>query len=514
MKLFLVILLLLNFPLVFSGENNFQKIANNTHFPGAFDLYFVLEKNNIILDKKDAKTIWESHFEINNKIQRLSHHMSDHSLPYEYDSHVPLIFYSPTRVKKGNSDKQVDTASLIPTLTESLKIAPPPYALSPALTEWQKDKMMNRPKAILVFIMDAGGELYWKTHYRFSNFFKTLHDEGFVYSNAQLNFGISGTAPSHAVFGTGTYPKYNHVHDNRPFVSALQRSENIYQGVAGYDPMQLAQPTLIDLWNKSSALTANVLVYAGASRAAIGMAGHGSLYAKDSQNLVFWYDSKLGKFDTEKKAYALPFGLEKFSYNDYIKLNNESEYWKSANCSPQGMSDSDCIQSSPAFAQMEGDVLINTLSKRQFGLGPTTDLIFINFKGTDYCGHRFGVESMECRETFLKIENQIERITKLINDKTQGDYLMAFSADHGMSRPIELEGGSIIISEEILEVLNKTFGKKDDLAPVISNFGKTYINVNLPQLKKNGYTLNDIKNFLESYKLSDKKVFKEVMVFE
>lgn len=56
-----------------------------------------------------------------------------HESPYDYDTHVPLLFYGPKWIGKGRVDKRVEVVDIAPTLAALLGIAPPAAAEGIAL---------------------------------------------------------------------------------------------------------------------------------------------------------------------------------------------------------------------------------------------------------------------------------------------------------------------------------------------------------------------------------------------
>lgn len=56
-----------------------------------------------------------------------------HGSPYDYDTHVPMLFYGPKWIGKGRIDKRVEVVDIAPTLAALLGIAPPAAAEGQAL---------------------------------------------------------------------------------------------------------------------------------------------------------------------------------------------------------------------------------------------------------------------------------------------------------------------------------------------------------------------------------------------
>lgn len=57
---------------------------------------------------------------------------SDHGTPYDYDNHVPMVWYGPG-IRAGSYNQRVGTDSIAPTLAALLKVPSPPLARAPRL---------------------------------------------------------------------------------------------------------------------------------------------------------------------------------------------------------------------------------------------------------------------------------------------------------------------------------------------------------------------------------------------
>ena len=66
------------------------------------------------------------------------------------------------------------------------------------------------------------------------------------------------------------------------------------------------------------------------------------------------------------------------------------------------------------------------------GLGNETDMLCISISSTDYIGHRYGPNSLEVQDTYLRLDKEIASFLNYL-DKTLGknNYLLFLSSDHG-----------------------------------------------------------------------------------
>ena len=58
----------------------------------------------------------------------------------------------------------------------------------------------------------------------------------------------------------------------------------------------------------------------------------------------------------------------------------------------------------------------------------------ISFSSTDYAGHTFGVRSREIHDMYLKLDRQLGKLIKVLDDEIgREDYVLYLTADHGAS---------------------------------------------------------------------------------
>ncbi len=63
-----------------------------------------------------------------------------------------------------------------------------------------------------------------------------------------------------------------------------------------------------------------------------------------------------------------------------------------------------------------------------------TDLLCLSFSSTDKIGHRYGAESQEAADAFVRLDATIERLLTLLDDRVgPGRWWLALTADHGVA---------------------------------------------------------------------------------
>jgi predicted AlkP superfamily pyrophosphatase or phosphodiesterase len=155
---------------------------------------------------------------------------------------------------------------------------------------------------------------------------------------------------------------------------------------------------------------------------------------------------------------------------------------------------------SPALVRQQGDLTRDAIEELKIGEDGETDLLWFNTKSTDYCGHFYGYESDECGEVLAAADDEARKITELIDKKTNGNYLVVLTADHGAARLPELSGAYRVDRVKLKAELNAKFDKRDNNIDVVQVITVSQIYLNHSELKANGFKVSDIVRFLKAYK--------------
>ena len=98
------------------------------------------------------------------------------------------------------------------------------------------------------------------------------------------------------------------------------------------------------------------------------------------------------------------------------------------------------IKSTPYGNTILKDLAIEIIDKEKLGGSYTTDFLTISFSSTDYIGHQYGPHSDEIKNTYIKLDKDLEDLIKKIENKIGYENTLIFlTADHGVvSEPSEL----------------------------------------------------------------------------
>lgn len=438
---------------------------------------------------------------------RTPHDGATHGHVWDYDVKIPLLFYGPGYVKAGQIIETPATQQdLTPTYAHLMGGTPPGDARHGKILKAPFKANPTPPKAILTVLFDQAGWQYYAAHPTAWPFIRSLMKKGSLYTHAEVSHVDVETAVGHIGVGTGAYPYQHGIISNRFSIPSLGER----QSLLGRDksPVFIDSPSLADAWDQEKQNKALVISYAYADRAAIGMAGHGSMFAGGDKDIVAFYNRSTGSVTTNSNFYHLPEYLKGMQIQPFLEgLLDPEGLWFGHDIN--NLTD---VNKTPAQAQFDGDVFLKILENEPIGEDDITDLAYVTLKATDACGHAFGWQSDECGSVLAEQDRQLQRIVKAFEKKVGKDnFVMALSADHGGSPLSTLAKTTFIKAEDVKAALNREFDTLDNQVDLVYDMLASQIYVDLNELERNGHTLDELKAFLERYQVGNQNAFLEVL---
>jgi len=327
---------------------------------------------------------------------------------------------------------------------------------------------------------------------------------GMVFSNAQLNHGMTNTCPGHAVMLTGVNPgragipsnEYvdKDLWENRYCVHDDDPGSRVFGSSNQRSPRALKATTLGD-WLKAGDKETRVFAVGGKDRAVITMAGHGA-------NGVYWFDNSQGIF-TSSGYYVdqLPAYVSRFNgYNPGADgfLANMPEHWEHP---PGSYRRDDYAGEDTEFKNSSGHPLkkgsLQDIGKQVYaspfldsatfklakiiveeeklGQRMSTDVLAIALSATDTVGHSYGPFSAESEDTLNNIDQELGEFLSFLDTRVGVDrYLVVLSADHGVAELPEWsrENGRLECPEES--------GRADPIPFIVSLYWHVYRHYTFP----------------------------------
>jgi predicted AlkP superfamily pyrophosphatase or phosphodiesterase len=329
---------------------------------------------------------------------------------------------------------------------------------------------ISKPKLMIGLVID---QMRWDYLYKYenrysNNGFKRLIKDGFSCDNTFIPYTPSVTAVGHACVYTGSVPAINGVIGNNWYSKELKRvvycsEDEQAVGIGGdiksgkMSPVNMLTTTITDELKLATNNKSNVVGVCIKDRGAIFPAGHNA-------NSAYWYDGKTGNWITSNYyAKALPNWLteinnkkmaNEFFKNDWNTLYNIDTYTSSTadektyeakmkketttsfphNLKQYTDKDFDMLSSTPYGNTFTLDVAKAAIQNNALGKNSVPDFITVSLSSPDYIGHKFGPNSIEIEDTYLRLDKDIADFLIYL-DKTIGinNYTLFLTADHGVA---------------------------------------------------------------------------------
>ena len=326
------------------------------------------------------------------------------------------------------------------------------------------------PKLIVGIVVDQMRYDYltrfWN-HYSEGGF-KRMVSQGFNCKNHHFNYAPTSTGPGHASVYTGATPSMhgiigNNWYDKVQGESVYCASDDAFESVgtsgdAGkMSPHRMLTTTMTDQLRLHTQMRGKVIAVALKDRGAVLPGGH-------TANAAYWFEGgSTGNWITSSYYMdALPQWVSDFNSSDAVEaykkpwttlkpINTYLESGPDANSYEgkfQGETSTVFPHDLPKLWDENGkfnllritaygnsmttDFALAALEGEDLGKDDITDFLAISYSSTDYVGHFFGVNSKEVQDTYLRLDNDLERLFNTLDkDVGEGEYTVFLTADHG-----------------------------------------------------------------------------------
>lgn len=360
----------------------------------------------------------------------------------------------------------------------------------------QQNQKDRKPKLIVGIVVD---QMRWDYLYRYydrygNGGFKRLLNDGFSCENTLINYLPSYTAVGHTVVFTGSIPAIDGIVGNNWIDQ--QTGKNWYctgdssertvgaPGKAGeMSPNNLLVSTITDELRIATNFNSRVVGVSLKDRAAILPVGH-------TANGAFWFDDPSGRFITSTYYMKdLPDWAKKFNAKDeaarlldkgwntlypintYTQSTSDNVPWEGefegedAPVFPHDMKniykkDRGSIRTTPFGNTLILDFAKAAVNGYDLGKGKATDFLTINCASADYVGHKYGPNSIEVEDTYLRLDKDFAAFFQFLDGKVgKGNYLVFLTADHGAANSVGFMQdhhipADFLISKEVDNALN------------------------------------------------------------
>lgn len=401
----------------------------------------------------------------------------------------------------------------------------------------EKQKPFERPKLVVGIVVDQMRyDFITRFWHRYGNGgFKKMISEGFNCKNNHFNYIPTYTGPGHASIYTGTTPSTHGIIGNDWYDKVLKESVycagdvNVTQ--IGTDseaermsPHRMLVTTVTDQLRLATQMKSKVIAISLKDRGAVLPGGH-------TANAAYWFRGKDEGAWVTSSYYMneLPAWVKKFNASDAAQkyktvwntLYDTSTYTESGSDKNnfegkfKGESEAvfphnfpelwdqnegfDMIKSSPFGSSITTDFALTAINEEGLGSDNITDFLAISYSSPDYVGHKFGVNSVEVEDTYLRLDKDLERLFVELDKKVgKGNYTVFLTADHGAVHvPSYLQSVKIpagyFDGSEYTSKLNSFLIKEFNSDKLIKNTSNYQIFLDLEVLKNLGLKLNDVE---------------------
>lgn len=408
----------------------------------------------------------------------------------------------------------------------------------------------ERPKLVVGVVVDQMRYDYLTRFWnRFgTDGFKRLVREGYTLRNNHYNYVPTFTAPGHTSIYTGTTPTMHGIISNNWYDKFAE--ESVYcvaddtmepVGTQSDDgkksPHRLLTTTFPDQNRLHTQMRGKTIGISLKDRSAILPAGH-------TANAAYWFHgADEGTFITSSYYMdKLPNWVKDFNASEaaenYIKvwdtyepIESYVESGKDLNNFEHGFSGKktatfpydlgklmeenggfSILKSTPYGNSLTADFAIAALEGENLGQDKITDVLTVSFSGTDYVGHNFGVNSKEVEDTYIRLDKDIARLLKALDEKVgKGNYTLFLTADHGgIQVPSYLKSQQVPASYfdrgKLTEAL-KDFAKEEyGVDGLIENISNNQLFFNYEVLDEHDIDRKELQNELMYFLLQYPKI--------
>ncbi|WP_313504152.1 alkaline phosphatase PafA [Kaistella carnis] len=333
-----------------------------------------------------------------------------------------------------------------------------------------KSAQIERPKLVVGLVVD---QMRWDYLYRYyekyqNDGFKRLLKDGYSFNNVHINYIPTYTAIGHTTIYTGSVPAIHGIAGNDWFDKTT--GKNVYcttdESVkpvgttdvksGSHSPKNLWSTTVTDELLLATNFQAKVVGISLKDRASILPAGHhptGTYWFDDTTgNFVTssYYMNQLPKWMNDFNAQKMPDQLVKNGWNtllpiaEYTESSPDNSPWEGllgsgktptfpySNLAADYQLKKDNIRSTPFGNTLTLKAAEAAIKGEQLGADAITDFLAVNLAATDYAGHKFGPNSIEVQDVYLRLDRDLAEFFKYLDDKVgKGEYTVFLSADHG-----------------------------------------------------------------------------------
>ncbi len=403
----------------------------------------------------------------------------------------------------------------------------------------------SKPKLVVGLVVD---QMRWDYLYRYSEKyttggFKRLLREGYSCENTHINYSPSYTACGHTCVYSGSVPSVHGITGNEWYSYSEDSSvycvrDVKYQTVGSssvqvgkVSPHNLLTTTITDELKLATNFKAKTIGIALKDRSSVLPAGHkadaayffdsntgswvtSSYYMTQLPTWVSQYNSK--KYADSMLAKSWPLSLASLAlyteseedfqpYEDVLEKEKSPTFTHRVDSLTRPVTK--ILPYTPSGNSLTLDFAKATVTNENMGDGKVTDFLAVSLSSTDIIGHKFGPNSVEVEDCYLRLDKDLESFFSFLDTKLgKGNYVLFLTADHGAAhipdfmKKHNLPGGVFPISEvdSLLEAGIKSKFGVDSLILALDNSQLYFDNERIAAKKVNR---EELKSYIKTFSL-------------
>lgn len=361
----------------------------------------------------------------------------------------------------------------------------------------------RRPKLVVILVVDQmRADYVERFRQQWTGGLARLVNEGAWFRQAAYPYETTVTCVGHTTISTGAFPMTSGIVANAWYerdeeggaksvtCTADSHVKNIGIGgetSGGDSPARLRVDTFSDALREQSGGGTRVVAFSLKARAAITLAGHRA-------DAVAWHDARTGAWATSAfygasapdfltqyvtahpvsadygKTWSLLLPESAYLYNDPVDGRRTPNGWTTSFPHPLRGLPTETAPGPAFYAQWDASPFSDAYMTRmagaavdslKLGQGASTDFLAVSFSALDEIGHGTGPHSREVQDILANLDRDLGELFAHLDAKVgRGNYVVAFSADHGVA-PIPEQaqrdglGGGRVSSAAIRRAVNQ-----------------------------------------------------------
>jgi predicted AlkP superfamily pyrophosphatase or phosphodiesterase len=401
-----------------------------------------------------------------------------------------------------------------------------------------KNNQVDRPKLVVGLVID---QMRWDYLYRYyskygNDGFKRLLNKGYSLNNVHIPYVPTVTALGHTSIYTGSVPAIHGIAGND--WTDKETGKNVYcttdenvqpvgttnVKVGSHSPKNLWSTTVTDELRLATNFQGKVVGVSLKDRASILPAGH-------TPNGAYWFDDSTGDFITSTyymndlpqwvksfNSQNLPDQLVANGWNTLLPIDQYTESspdnspWEGllgssktpvfpySNLAEDYKTKKDNIRYTPFGNTLTLKLAEASVEGENLGADEVTDILAINLASTDYAGHKFGPNSIEVEDVYLRLDQDLAQFFKYLDGKVgKNQYTVFVSADHGGAHSVgflkEHKINTGFFGEGMEKSLNEKLKAKFGVDKLINGVDNYQIYFDRRLMADNDLELEDIKEY-------------------